>query len=179
MNVQLSLRSHMNNYCIFVGAPEWSFCLCLIFFAEIRLLAVYNEKKRKRKRISISTRTDLSMPIDWGSSCFFFLLTLLNCFVECFYLVCTKIVSTCQKSVRPFPRWPSVGPAKPWRTLPVGTLCDYQITTGAKHRSVTCTITHGMWTAAVELGEFARVIGRVFQWKQERLWIILPSIFTS
>ena len=72
---------------------------------------------------------------------------------------------SCQKWVRSYPRWHSVGVAKPFAriSVDVGSVCNVQVMIVAKYRSVTCTIIHGMWTAAVELREFARVISRVFQ----------------
>ena len=136
-------------------------------------------KKKKKKKDFHLIDQNWSIYAYWLSLfVLFFLLTLLNCFVECFYLVCSKSVATCQKWVTPYPRWCSVGVAKPWPTCHAGTACDSQIMTGAKRRSVTCIIIYGFWAAFVELRQFARVIGRVFQWKQERLWIILISIFT-
>ena len=111
----------------------------------------------------------------------FFSVTLPSSFIECFYLVYSKIGASCQKWVTQYPRWHSVDGAKPFIRISVhvGTVCNVQLMTGAKRRSVTCIMIHGMWTAAVELREFARVIGGVFQWKQERLWIILVLISTS
>ena len=156
-----------------VSAPVW------FFLSKLDYSQFIMKKKWKKKDFDLIDR-NWSIYAYWLSLLvLFFLLTLLNCFVECFYLVCSKIVAACQKCVTPFPRWRSVGVAKPWPTFHVGTVCDSQIMTGAKRRSVTCIIIYGFWAAVVELRQFARVIGRVFQWKQERLWIILISIFTS
>ena len=59
-------------------------------------------------------------------------------------------------------KWVSVVVAKVFIRISVH-VGYVQVMTVAKRRSVICIIIHGMWTSAVELREFARVIGRVFQ----------------
>ena len=136
----------------------------------------------KRKRISInrSEMIYLSLLIE-SLRVFFILVMLLSCFVECFYLVCSEIGVSCQKWVTPYPWWHSVGVAKLFIriTVHVGIFCNVQVMLYAKRRSKIWLFIQGIWTTAVELREFARVSGRVFQWKQEGLWIILISSSTS